>query len=323
MSERKLPVPSDTKHAGISKLVFSVALAMSGCLAGCSKMHSLDDHRANDPVLAVVGGDEITLSAVKAELSALEVQDAASADAHQKQVLEALIDRDILARDATRRKIDRDPAIIDAIDKAKEKILAKAYLQELIATAPTPSQEDIDRYYKDQPSLYAERKLFKSDELTIQDVAARQQVRAMSDAGNSMRQILFWLDEHNVSYMLKQRVITGDKLPYGLAELTSNLANGKPFIVTHEDDFQIWSMTELNLQPLDEDVVVPQIEQALVKQKARTDLADNLAKLRIADGVVYFDASPNGLHDTPLAVNDEQGVTRVDRYGRSAGGRQK
>jgi EpsD family peptidyl-prolyl cis-trans isomerase len=304
MTQRKLLTRSDAEQVGISSLLFPLLLALSSCLVSCGRTESVDDHRAGDPVLATVGGDEITLSAVNAELKTLDGREGDSDVRHQKQVLDALIDRDILARDAARRKIDLDPAVLDAIDREKAKILVKAYMQGVIASMPKPTQQDIDRYYRDHPFLYAERKLFKSDELTIHDVAARQQVIAMSDVGNSMHQILLWLDEHDVPYVLKQRVITGDKLPSGLAEMTSNLVNGKPFIVKDENDFQIWAMTELSLQPLDEDVVRPQIEQTLINQKAREELAADVAKLRAADGVVYSDALRIYSHDTHLAAND-------------------
>jgi EpsD family peptidyl-prolyl cis-trans isomerase len=324
MMERKVSARNEAEQAGLSNMLFPLVLAMSGCLVCCNKAQPDDRHHVADPVLAIVGGDEIKLSAVNAELNTLDVGEAGSAsEQHQRQTLEALIDRDILARDAMRHGVDRDPAVVDAIAREKAKILVKAYLQELIDATPKPMQQEIDHYYKDHPFLYAERKLFKYDELNIQDTVARQQVRTMSDAGNSMRQILFWLDERNVPYELKQHVVTSDKLPSGIAEMTGNLANGKPFIVKIEDDFHIWTMTELSLQPLDEDSVTQLIEHALINQKARNELAANVAKLRIADGVVYSDLFRGSPHDTPLAVNDGRTTGGTGQPAHSSGGMRK
>jgi peptidyl-prolyl cis-trans isomerase C len=296
---------NDKEQTGLANMIFPVVLAMSGCLVSCDKAHTVDKHQDGDPVLAVVGGDEITLSAVKAELANLDVSDNGDTDQQrQKQVLEALIDRDVVAHDAMRWKVDRDPAVVDAFNREKAKILVKAYLRELAETIPKPSQEEIDSYYKDHQALYSDRKLFKADELTISTAAGRQQVRAMSDAGNSMRQILLWLDEHNVPYTLKRSLITGDMLPPGLAEMSNSLANGKPFIVDRETDFKICAMTVFDRRPQSEDAVKQQIEHQLIDQKAHDELAANVTRLRTVDGVVYTDTSRTDRSNEPVAVSE-------------------
>jgi EpsD family peptidyl-prolyl cis-trans isomerase len=68
--------------------------------------------------LASVNGDEITVLQLNEELQRAGVQ-AGQQEVASKRLLEGLIDRQLLVAEATKEKLDRDPKVVQAIERAR------------------------------------------------------------------------------------------------------------------------------------------------------------------------------------------------------------
>ncbi|MFC7652968.1 SurA N-terminal domain-containing protein [Pseudoduganella danionis] len=86
--------------------------------------------------LVRVNGEEITVSQLNEELQRANVQ-APQQEAASKQLIESLVDRQLLVNEAVQDKLDRDPKVVQAIERAKALIIAQSYLQKNSALQPS------------------------------------------------------------------------------------------------------------------------------------------------------------------------------------------
>ena len=106
-----------------------------------------------------VDGAEITVLQLNEELQRSNVP-AAQQETATKQLLESLVDRQLLQNQAAKEKIDRDPKVMQAVERAKALIVAQAYMQKKIGTITRPSKEELEEYFNKNPQFFTQRKQF-------------------------------------------------------------------------------------------------------------------------------------------------------------------
>lgn len=147
--------------------VFIVALAAP--LAGGCDSHGATPKTTQ--VVARVNGDEITYSEVNHGLreTGRGGPDAAAPQARRfaPQVLEGLIDEELLVQAARQDRLDRDPDILDGLEAARRKVLAKAYTDKLGENVAAPSTAAIHAYFTAHPMLFADRRVYTLRELRV------------------------------------------------------------------------------------------------------------------------------------------------------------
>jgi len=119
---------ANTRWSGVA-LVLLVAVGLSAC-GGKEKRVG--------QALASVNGEEITVLQLNDELQHANVP-AVQQETASKQLLESLIDRQLLQNEAVKDKIDRDPKVVQAIERAKALIIAQAYMQKRIGAIAKPT----------------------------------------------------------------------------------------------------------------------------------------------------------------------------------------
>jgi peptidyl-prolyl cis-trans isomerase C len=137
--------------------VHLAALALLGLVTACEKAET---PLAEIPVLdqtvaAFVNGEplfegDVELEAVARGLIAAG-QELDSGDEEYRIVLDQLIDQKLMAQEALRRELDRDPSGQRRLEMARERILGNLLVESLVAQQVT--EEAIDRMYSEQVRL--------------------------------------------------------------------------------------------------------------------------------------------------------------------------
>src|SRR5690606_37345712 len=118
--------------------VHGCVLAMSVMLVACG-----GDKEGGKPAgqsVARVNGEDITVHQLNAELERVPPGQPVS----RKDVLDGLIGRQLLLQQAKKEKADRDPRVLQAIERSKDQILVQHYLQEKIGKPAQPSEAEIE-----------------------------------------------------------------------------------------------------------------------------------------------------------------------------------
>lgn len=140
--------------ADFSVICVSIAaLALGACSDSGFRVEQ--PREVNREVAATVNGEAIYTSDVELEAvarglvisgAALKVEDEA-----YKQVLDQLIDQKLMAQEALRRDLDRDPAGVRRLEMARERILGNLLVESVVASQVT--DEMIDKMYSEQVRL--------------------------------------------------------------------------------------------------------------------------------------------------------------------------
>jgi EpsD family peptidyl-prolyl cis-trans isomerase len=243
--------------------------------------------------LASVDGEEITVMQLNEELARANVQ-AAQQAAASKQLLEALIDRQLLQNAAVKEKLDRDPKVAQAIERAKAMVVAQAYMQKHLGTPAKPTREDIEAYYRDHPVFFSQRKLFDMRQLLLATRDLDDAVRAEIDKAKTLDDVAVQLDARKIKFGRSQLARSTADLPPEMSSKLQAMNKGQLFIVREGERSLVITIAEIKDSPVGLDAAAPQIEQFLINQRNKEAADAELKRLRAAAKIELLqkDAAP-------------------------------
>jgi len=257
--------------------------------------------------LANVNGEEITVMQLNDELSRSNAP-ATQQEAARKQALESLIDRQLLIGEAAKEKVDRDPRVVQAIERARSVILAQAYMQKRLGTPAKPTAAEVETYYSQNPQFFAQRKHFDMREIILPTREVTDELKAVMDKTRSLDEVAAWLDQHKVKYQKAQLSRSGSELPPELSAKLLALAKGQLFIVREGERSMLVTIADIRSSPVELDAARPQIEQYLVAKKGKEAAEEEVKRLRASAKIAYIN-QPSPVADAGApATAMERGV---------------
>ena len=264
-----------------------VAAAVVVAVAACG---GDDGTKPAARVAAKVNKDEITVPQLNSAMAQFRNLSPEQQKAASKQVLERMIDQELLVQKAIERKLDRDPRVMQSIETSRRQILSQAYLEQLSAQVPRPGAEEVAKMYRERPELFAERKIYRLQELAIQahpeitQQALEEQIRK----AKSLNDVVTWLKSLNVPFNANTTVKAAEQLPLEVVPRLAQLAVGQVMLMPAQQGYLLVQVAATEKQPLDEQRAQPFIEQFLMNQK-RLELARGEVKsLRDAAKIEYI-----------------------------------
>ena len=116
-------------------------------------------------VAATLDGHEITEQQIDLEFAGAHPQDPKAVMAARARALQAIIAREVLAKNARDQRLDKTPEYAMQEQRADETLLVQALEKKLVDAVPVPSREEAERYVADHPELFAERKVYQLDQI--------------------------------------------------------------------------------------------------------------------------------------------------------------
>lgn len=260
-----------------------VALAFGITLAACGGSKDKKPGQS----LASVNGEDVTVMQLNEEMQRAGVQ-AAQQEAASKRLLESLIDRQLLQSAAIQEKLDRDPKVVQSLERAKSLILAQAYLQKRIGEPVRPNAAAVEEYFNKHPELFVQRKQLDMRQLVFATKDLDDALKAQIDAAKSLEEVAGWLDTHKVRYARNQVARSTADLPPELSSKLLAMPKGQLFIVKEGERSILSSIVEMRDTPVALAAATPQIEQFLVNQKNKEAADAELARLRAAAKIEYL-----------------------------------
>lgn len=237
--------------------------------------------------LANVNGEEITVLQLNEEMQRANVPAARQQQA-SKQLLQALIDRELLEHAAVGEKLDRDPKVMGAIERARSLIVAQAYMQKRLAKVAPPTPGEVEAYYKAHPDYFDKRKQFRMEQITLAARDLTPEVRAAADGARSLEEVAVWLDAHGIQYGRSQATRSTADLNAGLAKKLLEMPKGQLFSVREGERAMLLALAEVRDAPVPLTVAAPQIAQFLVTRKHKELAAAEVERLRQGAKIEYL-----------------------------------
>lgn len=269
---------------GLSALAMAVALAVAGC---GDKQEG--EGKAASQVAAKVNKDAITTQQVDLELAKLGNLSPEQAKQATNQVLRSMVDQQLMVQKAIEDKVDRDPQVILKLESARRQILAQALIQKLAANQAKASDAEIADYYAKNPALFAERRIYRLQEISVQVTPANvEAVKAQLQQTKNLGDFVNWLKAQNIPARAGQSDKAAEQLPLELLPRLHQMKDGQAMTVAAPGALNILVMAGSQEKPLTQEQARPAIERFLANSKKRELAEAELKKLKEKAKIEYL-----------------------------------
>nr|WP_229496441.1 EpsD family peptidyl-prolyl cis-trans isomerase [Massilia polaris] len=252
---------------GVAALILAI---LAAALAACGDRQAA----AKKPgqAIASVNGEEITTMQLNEELQRANVA-SASQQAASRQLVRVLIDRQLLQHEAEKEKLDRDPKVMQAIERARALIIAQAYMQKHIGTQARPTRAEVEAYFNQHPEFFSKRRAFDMQQLVIATRDLTPEVKKAAETSTSLEGMVLWFDANKIKYARNRVARSTAEMPAELSARLLSMRTGQIFAVREGERSLLVAIAEVREAPVTVDVAAQQIEQFLVNKKNK-DAAD-------------------------------------------------
>lgn len=294
------------RFTGLSLLVAALSIS------GCGNKEEAVESKSETQVAARVNSEEITVHQINAAIQRLGTQvPADKAQQASNAVLRGLVDQQLLVQKAEAEKLDRDPTVMQAIEAARKQILAQSYLQRKAQAAAKPSENEIKDYVAKHPELFAQRRLYKLQELAIEGAADKaEQIRAQLQSSKNLVDFANWLKSENIRFRASQVERAAEQLPGQLASQLLKVNAGQAIVADNNGTLLVMLVAAVAAQPIADEQAKAVAERILTAQKQR-ELAENEVKaLKAAAKIEYLGKFADaGKEEAAKPVNQTSAAT--------------
>lgn len=252
-------------------------LFFSSILAACGGSKD----RASSQVAAKVNDGEISVHQVNFLLRQQPGLKSDQLEQASQAALQRLIDQELAVQKAMASKMDRDPAVLEAIEAARRAVLAGAYLSKVSEGIETPTQQQIDQYYRSMPALFEKRRIYAFEEITaLASDSAAAQLREKLKGTNSPAKVVQELRTAGINFRAVTATQPAENIPLHLLNAVGSLSAGQSLFIPQKDGFKLIVMTDVTDAPLTLSESRAAISQFLLNDKKRKRLESEVANLR-------------------------------------------
>lgn len=259
-------------------------LLAAASLAGCSRF---EEKPAATQVVARVNGHEITVHQVNDVLARQNIS-GDQAPAVKRQILDRLIDQELAKQQAMEKQLDRTPGTVRAMEAAKNEVLARAYLEQIAATQRRPTPAEIKKYYAEHPELFAQRRLYSLEELsvpqkTIAPAALREQARQAKD----LAELTSLLSAQKATAVVNRAVRAAEQLPLAWLGAMQQMKDGDVQVFEGAEQISVVRLVASRSAPVEEATAAPRIEQFLFNRALNKAVEAEVKDLRGKSNIEY------------------------------------
>lgn len=255
---------------------------------------------------AKVNKEEITVHQINFVLQTQPNLKPEQVDGASRQVLERLIDQELAVQKAQDLKLDRDPRVVQQIETAKREIIARAYAAHVGETASKPSEQDIHKYYVENPALFAERRIYSLQEINIEAKPEQREAirdRLQGGANKSMQEFLEGLKNDGLRFTGSQAVRAAEQIPLQNLDAIARLKDGQFIMNATPGGVVVLFLAGSQRQPYTEAQARPSIEQFLLNQRRTELLAKDIKAMRENAKIEYVGKFAEAAASAPASTS--------------------
>jgi EpsD family peptidyl-prolyl cis-trans isomerase len=264
-------------------LVSLFAVSLSAC-------GSKEETAVATQVAAKVGSSEISIHQINQALARTPLSSSSKdvVQAARQTALERLIDQQLAVDQATELKLHRSPDVVAKLEAARREVLARAYLEQLSQSVTKPSSEEVRTYFKENPALFAERRIFNLQELRIPRVGdSLAELRSMAEGGRNLDEVATMLKARGVGFGAGGGVRNAEQVPMELLPKLHALKDGQNLLVVQGQGATLLRLAASSPSPVSLEVATPGIEQFMMNRRTTETVSNEIKRLRAATTIEY------------------------------------
>ena len=241
-------------------LALAVSLPLSAC-GGSGKAPT-------GQVAAKVGGDEVTVQELQAELAGFNAPDAKTRKMAEQRALQNIVTRKLLAKAATAAGVAKTPEFALQKQRMEETLLVQAWQNNLVKAVPAPAPEEVQQFITQHPEFYANHKVFVVDQLRIPPISDPNIIAELKPL-NSLDAIGQALASHGIRYTAAKATIDALAIQPKLLDQIEKLPPGEVFVVPSSNMMIANKIIETKDTPVPNDMAVKHATQFIKAQRAQ------------------------------------------------------
>ena len=261
------------------------AAVLSLLLAACGG----SDKKGATQVAAKVNSGEITVHQINAVLARTPNLEPDQMQKATEVALSRLIDQELLVQRAKEKKLDRDPRVLQAIEAAGREILSRSYMEQYTAQADKPAQDEMRKFFDENPALFSERRIYNLQELNI--TLEGEQLDALRTAvseAKSLNDVVGWLREKNIPFKAGGGVRAAEQLPMEALPRFAQMKDGQIGLVQTRTGVLAIYLAGSKPAPMDFDQAKPFVERFLLNRKRAEMAQAEMKRLRDTAEITYM-----------------------------------
>lgn len=264
-------------HSCFHPVRAAATLGMLLILSGC------DSNDASKPVgqsVAKVNGVEITVHQLNQEILKTSDRSVDIGGKVSEKVLDNLVNQTLLAQKAQSDELDRDPQVMQEIERSRRQILGAAYLERKTATVPPPDAAEIKTFFEKHPALFAQRKIYVLQRITVDSDIYDHEMKQQLASAITLDETANWLESRKIGFTQETVVDPAERLPLDLLNKVSKLDKGQVLVLNGPGKVAILQLLEKIAQPISFNQARPAIEQFLANEKRRQQTKQEIEQIR-------------------------------------------
>ena len=236
-------------------------------------------------VIAIVDGTEITLAEFNEEARARGLA-VARDQSLRDALLQELVERKLLVRQARERKLDQTPQYLLATRRLTEIALAQQLVSDTASAGRVVGEEDVRRYIADTPQAFEKRALVTVDQLVPATAPSAEVISALRRA-RSVDEMASLLGREGIAFSRNKATVDSATLSGKTAAQLLGLKAGQTFVVEENGGTQIGQVVAVVAQPVPTEQRAAIAREALGRRGGEQALARLVASLRPAAHIQY------------------------------------
>lgn len=273
------------------RVVMSV-LVLCVVAIGCEPVNKLPSSQIG----VLVNGDSLGVNQIAFASKVLAQGETKAGGEAARQALEQLVDQQLLMQQAVEKKLNSSPDVLLAIDAASRAILAQTYLRQVTSAVPKPSAQDVATFYANNPALYAERRLYRfnqvaligSDETTKAVEKKFQELSMQTDKSAIMNQLVQWLQGQNIKFRAASATQAAEQLPVEALPKFHAMKEGDIIALPVQGGLLVAQLVASQKDPVNQERAKASIEERLYNRAQQEAIKVEVKRLRANAKIQYF-----------------------------------
>ena len=253
---------------------------------GLAVLSSACDKKAEGQTVAVVNGEEITAAELNAELASARLPEGMSQKDARARVLQAIVDRRLVAQQAKKDGIDKSPDFLNRQRRMNEDLLINMYASRQIDTAQLPSPQQVQNFEASRPEMFANREQWNLDQVRFK-APTDAAVKAKLDQAKSIDEVVQVLTAAGVQFQRQKNRLDTAVIPHNMYGQIKTSTPGEPFVVPVGDQMIASVITSREPAPLLGEKARPIAVAAIRREQAAKLMQDRLKSLQQAAKIEY------------------------------------
>ncbi len=247
----------------------TAAVLTAGALGACKfELPGATPKAPTGQVAATVGGQEITVRDLRAEMTDTQSSDPKALKQAEQATLRNIVGRTVLAKAAIDQGIDRTPDFAIAKKRLVDGLLVQSLQNKIAAQSPPVTKEEADRYVVSHPDIFSQRKIFTLDNIRMPRPSDPAVIKALEPL-KTLEQVDAQLTAEKIPHQRSTGNLDAVGVDPRMIEAFVKLPPGELFVIPAGNALMVAQIKDTKIVPFEGPQATDYAQKLLTKQRVQ------------------------------------------------------